>query len=85
MIITRPCERCNGTGEVDNPPGGDIPDITCPDCDGEAKLPFAEIEDIDTRLTDIKDRIDSIIAEQASQRTDLTAALDAIWDKVKNL
>jgi len=30
-------------------------------------------------------KVDSIIAEQASQREDLTAALTQIWNKVKDL
>ena len=34
---------------------------------------------------DLSDKLDDIIAEQASQREDLTTALTQIWNKVKNL
>jgi len=40
---------------------------------------LALIEEINTIL----DKCNAIIAEQAAQREDLTAALAAIWDKVK--
>jgi len=51
----------------------------CPSCDG-ARYKEHEID-----LEALQDQIDSIIAEQASQREDLTAALTQIWNKVKDL
>lgn len=47
----------------------------CPDCMGTGAQPVFGTAKI---LKDIQ-------AEQASQRTDLTTALEAIWNKVKNL
>jgi len=40
---------------------------------------------LDPNTDDIVAKLDSIIAEQASQREDLTAALAQIWNKVKTL
>lgn len=66
------CSVCRGSGQM---PKENI----CPSCDG-ARYKEHEID-----LEALQDQIDSIIAEQASQREDLTAALTQIWNKVKDL
>ena len=68
---TKECPRCGGTG-VD-PEGGD-----CIRCGGDGLIPS------DFSNT-VEDYLERIIAEQESQRTDLTAALSQIWNKVKDL
>jgi len=50
-------------------------DVICPDCLGGGSLP----------LRGMPEMLKSIIDEQASQRTELTQALQAIWNKVKDL
>jgi hypothetical protein len=54
----------------------------CPDCLGTGALPI--IGQVKVQKETFR-KLDLVIAEQASQRVDLTAALTAIWDKVKNL
>jgi len=73
------CWNCKGTGIHG---GGTIPEVPCGYCgaDGTADT-FPLI--IDT--TELTNKLDSIIAEQAAQRVDLTAALTNIWNKVKDL
>jgi len=68
-IDTVDCSRCEGTGE--DPPG-----TPCPRCGGDGQVPADWYNIVENRLLAIQ-------AEQASQRTDLTAALTQIWDKVK--
>ena len=55
----------------------------------QAKVKIGEVETktdaLDDRISDILDKVNDIIAEQASQRTDLTTALTNIWNKVKDL
>ncbi len=67
----RACPVCSGTGEIDAPEG----------------FHMSEAHQISMfrMLVDTTDKLDSIIAEQASQREDLTAALSQIWNKVKDL
>jgi len=77
-ILTQ-CEQCNGTGQVSySSPEGELPPFTCPRCNGEGKVTIGE-------LPTIEDKLDSVMAEQVSQREDLTAALTQIWNKVKDL
>ena len=72
------CSVCGGTGIVD----GDI----CTNCMHTGVTPIrGKVALTRKKLFDIEDKNDSIIAEQASQRTDLTAALTQIWNKVKDL
>ena len=85
-----PCSACGGTGLVNGQSclqcGGDGSETTT----GIHEVAYgymlaaqtnmlALIEEINTIL----DKCNAIIAEQAAQREDLTAALAAIWDKVK--
>ena len=79
MEIKCKCTRCKGTGEIDEIDDGTPVVITCPDCEGEGLIDWADIGGA------IETKIDSIIAEQASQREDLTNGLSQIWDKVKDL
>jgi len=67
------CWICQGDGIYQ--------DSTCPSCNGSGKLDTPEgISSID--ITEITDKLDSIVVEQAAQRGDLTAALTAIWNKL---
>ena len=87
-----PCSACGGTGLVNGQP--------CPQCGGDGLVDVTGVHEVgygymlaaQTNLLTIVEKIDnildnqaSIIAEQASQRTDLTAALTQIWNKVKDL
>jgi hypothetical protein len=82
MKLRIPCTDCKGTG-VDPIPAGTwengiyVPatETVCKLCSGNGYF--------DQPIT--TEEVDAIIAEQASQRVDLTAALTRIWDKVKNL
>lgn len=79
------CKDCRGTGYRR---GGNPPQQTdtCGDCQGTDYVSYGIITlDLETALSDIIDKVDSMIAEQAAQREDLTTALEAIWNKVKNL
>ena len=84
------CVVCAGSGMVS---GG-----YCWQCSGKgyitdlAKIESAHFEEIDVEveqvlgaLNDVLDKCNDIIAEQASQREALTAALTQIWNKVKDL
>uniref|UniRef100_A0A6M3LDL0 Uncharacterized protein n=1 Tax=viral metagenome TaxID=1070528 RepID=A0A6M3LDL0_9ZZZZ len=51
------------------------PDVICPECLGQGSLPIRGVRKV----------LKGIINEQVSQREDLTAALQAIWNKVKDL
>jgi len=71
MYIKTVCHTCKGTTRI---PFSDAADQDCPNClDGFTRQ---EIE---------CPEIAQIIAEQASLRADLTTALLAIYNKVKNL
>jgi hypothetical protein len=62
---------CNGSGQIE--------DILCVVCMGSGAIPLRGLPRW------FKETIGSIATEQAAQRVDLTAALTAIWNKVKNL
>lgn len=68
------CTTCNGQMYVD----GKI----CSECFGSGSLPLVGNVGI---LKIMSDKLNDVIAEQSAQRTDLTTALTAIWNKVKNL
>lgn len=70
--------------------------VACVFCGGDGEIDltdtmFKELAESDFRSVNGKlwveciTRLDAIIAEQASMREDLTTALEAIWNKVKNL
>jgi len=74
VLIGNKCLTCKGDGVVDG--------AFCYSCIGTGyRLSVAEA----IFFKGISDKVDSIIAEQASQREDLTAALTQIWNKVKDL
>ena len=70
--ITIPCHACTGTGTHLDILGN--PGVACATCSGSGGL-----------IVGTCAILDEIVAEQASQRVDLTAALTQIWDKVKDL
>lgn len=74
--IKVPCNMCGGDGLDARQEYG-----ICHHCDGTGIVLSGEIAEID----DINAKVNDIIAEQASQREDLTAALTQIWNKVKDL
>ena len=75
------CGHCGGTGTLALSMGNDQPvEIPCPYCGSVGKFLFGEMD-----LSGLNDKVDSIIAEQASQREALTAILTNIWNKVKDL
>ena len=78
MPYTPPLTTC-ATCEGDGKSNGDI----CPECLGSGATPLIDKGSLLAKA--IVSRLDSIIAEQASQREDLTAALTQIWNKVKDL
>ena len=71
------CKDCKGTGKRPYGPVDEEPAI-CGDCAGSGYKTWGVLDDVDEKL-------DAIIAEQASQREDLTTALTQIWNKVKDL
>jgi len=77
LTIKKLCPVCQGSGSVPAATGqGDA----CVICDETGYMDVGIID-----ISDVTDKLDSIIAEQASQREDLTAALTQIWNKVKDL
>ena len=90
------CPLCEGSknSPLEDPYGDPLVDKPCPVCLGNGVInevhgSFNGIEAtvlVTLQLVKSMDtKLDSIIAEQASQRTDLTAALNQIWNKVKDL
>ena len=86
-----PCMVCGGEGTVQQ-------GRKCPACGGTAEIEagfgmseghymgmFNMVVDILDSVNDIKEKLDAIIAEQAAIRQDLTTAIGAIWNKVKDL
>ena len=73
-IPTNKCRDCEGIGEID----GEF-HVQC--------LGTGEVGNVAlfTYFKAQADKLDAIMAEQASQRADLTAALTQIWNKVKDL
>ena len=73
--LLKKCPKCFGDG-VWNKHAPEQELVECPLCEGSGRQHYcyAEIP-----------QLDEIIAEQESQRTDLTNALEAIWNKVKTL
>ena len=71
--ITTVCNVCGGDGiqwrDTDGEGGHE-----CTHCGGTGIVNIGSV-----------DALDTIVAEQASQRADLTAALTQIWNKVKDL
>ena len=79
------CTYCKGTGVYTG--------MSCHYCGGDGIKPLedsfeyilAHVRQATTTLAAMQDKLDSIIAEQGSQRIDLEAALLQIWNKVKDL
>jgi DnaJ-class molecular chaperone len=74
---TYACYFCGGSGEVEGE--------TCPRCNGSGRLicDWIQLGMVERDALSLK--LDAIVAEQASQREDLTNALTQIWNKVKDL
>jgi len=70
MKTTQQCDICLGDGTLGE-------NNSCPKCDGSGVIEY-DASEVETKL-------DAIIAEQASQREDLTTALNQIWNKIKDL
>ena len=89
-----PCVKCNSTGGIPDPLNPELT-IECPECRGVGQRETdwvgtinqlrKLVDEAEPILKSIEPKIDDIIAEQASQRIDLTAALTQIWNKVKDL
>jgi len=78
MAYTPPyttCTTCNGDGIIG--------DGLCQECFGGGSLPIHSKDVFCIR--DLFSKLDAVMAEQAAQRADLTAALTQIWNKVKDL
>lgn len=75
------CPECGGAENI----SGNV----CLECMGSGVLPIRG--NISTQkaafllIYNMQSKLDNIIAEQAAQRIDLTAALTQIWNKVKDL
>jgi DnaJ-class molecular chaperone len=65
------CTTCNGSGQIG--------DTICSACMGSGAIPLRGMSKW------FKETLSAIATEQAAQRVDLTTALAAIWNKVKNL
>lgn len=79
------CWRCNGDGSVIITYGeNERLEDPCTVCGGDGVVSLAHIV-VDPGMDVLESMLSNIIAEQASQREDLTAALTQIWNKVKNL
>lgn len=90
-----PCSICGGDGEID------LADLAFREIKYGPMLSLTgliwdtiltnqsdmadKINDVLDKCNDIKDVADAIIAEQAAIRQDLTTAIGAIWNKVKDL
>jgi len=81
LILKHKCGLCNGTGQM--PVGAGT--ALCIACDGTGEVYWGHADSIMTEFDEVDTRLDNIIAEQASQREDLTTALTQIWNKVKDL
>jgi len=79
-----PCMVCSGIGTVED-------GRPCPACNGDKEVTagFGITEGhmmaMFRMVVDIADKADAIIAEQTAIRQDLTTAIGAIWNKVKDL
>jgi len=79
ILVT--CSHCGGSG-IEPGTESDV----CLECRGAyVTLPPDRDAVAQAWLESLGGKIDAIIAEQASQREDLTEALTQIWNKVKNL
>jgi len=67
------CNHCLGTGKEP-----DSPEVDCLVCGGTGEI-------VACFYGGTLAKLDAIIAEQASIRDDLTTAIAAIWNKVKDL
>lgn len=78
------CPACGGDGIVSHEFGGEVggQERPCDTCGATGKISAGKVI-ID--LSDIEDKLDSIIAEQASQREDLTNALTNIIGKCNDI
>lgn len=72
--IVYTCTTCDGSATV----GGSI----CQECLGTGAIPVGGQLRVYKKILE---NSNTIIAEQASQREDLTTALTQIWNKVKDL
>jgi DnaJ-class molecular chaperone len=69
--VSNTCSTCSGSGFIN----GEV----CSVCFGAGAVPAAGMPKL------LIETLNRIVAEQAAQRIDLTAALTAIYNKVKDL
>lgn len=87
LIVKQICAQCGGDGEYrSKESSGEETVLPCPwpGCNGTGSYEICRIE-VDPGTDDISAKCDAIAAEQEAQRADLTSALNAIWNKVKDL
>ena len=77
ITVKQKCWYCNGSGIF----GSTVETSSCAYCLGVGWLDSHLIVDI----TEITAKLDAIIAEQASQRADLTAAFADVNDKLADI
>lgn len=81
-VTPNTCPTCGGTGEVDN--------VICRTCYGRSTVPvrglsFELIKEQLDFFDTASDKLDSIIAEQADQRAELTDAITNIIGKLNTI
>ena len=69
IIIERKCETCSGTGTITK--YGQSP-YTCPSCFGATKLPFADSDELDARLSALALPTNVFRSHVVWEATDLT-------------
>lgn len=84
ILISQTCRTCGGDGIFTTSGSNNGVPFTmeseCSQCKGLGKQVFGSFDS-----EAISTVLEAIVAEQLSQRADLTSALSNIWDKVKNL
>lgn len=87
MAVECPLCEGSGTSPLEAQYGDPLVDRPCPVCygSGEIEEVHGGAKGAEIIALVLLGLVRDIITEQASQREDLTAALEAIWNKVKDL